>query len=145
MPTRRATASRASATTAWPSRSRWTGSSAAPDPTAASVARGRRRVLGGGEDDARAPVVREPVPGPIDEDRDAIAHARELQEGDPEPREPCGEAAQLDPERELRHRSAAADGGHRPLVDVVERLRAPAVDRAGDLAGGVPARLHRHG
>ena len=41
-----------------------------------------------------------------------------------------------------RHARRRADRGERALVDVTERQRGPAVERAPDAAGGVPAHLH---
>src|SRR5205814_10162480 len=58
-----------------------------------------------------------------------------------QPGVPAGCAPETDVEGELGHRRVAADGGHRPVVDVAERRRATAGNQTADLAAGMVALL----
>src|SRR5262245_7799147 len=82
------------------------------------------RVLAG--DEAGAALVGEPGPAPVDEHQQLVAERHEVEEVDEEPREPGGEARELQAEGR-RDGAGAADRRHRPLVLVDEGLgRLPA-------------------
>ena len=101
-----------------------------------------QRPLGFAEDPAAA-VVRDVVPRPVDEDVEAVAEPHEVEQVQPQPREPSDRPAQPPAVGEVGHRVVAADRRHLPLVEVAERLGGLAPAPPQDLAGDVLAALDR--
>ena len=75
-------------------------------------------------DQARAPAVRQVRPRPRDHHDEPVAEPDEVPDVDEEPRQPREEAGHVHPVHH-RDRAAAADGRHRPLVEVPEGQRGP--------------------
>src|SRR5207237_4677486 len=81
----------------------------------------------------------EVVPAPVHEHAEPVAEPDQLEEVEAKPRQPRQPAPEPDAQRQLGHRRAPPDGGHRPAVEVAEPAAGPARDAAPDLARGVAA------
>src|SRR5690349_2521250 len=80
---------------------------------------GRMAVFFNPGDQTGGPVEREIIPGPLDEDQEAVAETDEVHQVDDEPHHPGDEAAEME-FAEVGDCGRAADGGHVTEVAVAE-------------------------
>src|SRR5437016_14186291 len=90
------------------------------------------------------PVVKDVIPGPVDQHHDAAAEADHVDQVDTEPHQPSEKARKVHP-AELRHRGVSADGRHDARVLVAKCASTAVPDHVGDRGGYMLASLHRHG